>query len=630
MCGIAGIVGSPSQVELDAMVRSLQHRGPDAHGVNGGEGWGFGHARLSIIDLETGAQPMRSACGRIWVTFNGEIYNYKELRRRLEQRGHSFATQSDTEVLLAGYSEWGERLVEHLNGMFAFAIWDEAQRQLTLARDRVGIKPLYYATHEERLAFASEPKALLEHPWVGRSLNLAALDAYLDLGYVPPPHSMFRDLRQLRPGHVLTWRNGELQERCYWDARPSPIRGRSLDEWAEEIEPVLVDAIERRLLADVPVGAFLSGGLDSSTIVAVASQVRASPLATFSVGYGAEGSSFDERSAAREVSVAFGTEHRELVLDASSLSDLGAVVDAFDEPFASPTSLLSLALSRFAAKSVKVALAGDGGDEVFGGYPRYRGMQLSELASRLPACAVNSARRLLRGTEASVARSYRRWARQFLEGLHRPAAARYASWVGYATVSDRDALLAPEITTQLSRSRRLDPVARAFERASEGDAIARASYADLHGFLPENVLRCSDRMSMAASLEVRVPFCDHRLVEAAATVPGWQRISLLASKRILRRIASKRLPRSVMRRSKLGFNGPMGAWMRGQLPLLRSDLLAPRQVRARGLLRPAAVKRIIDEHEAGHRDHSVRLWSLAVLEQWQRKYLDGHTPSRSP
>lgn len=604
------------------MVRSLHHRGPDARGVELGEGWGFGHSRLSIIDLETGAQPMRSRCGRIWVTFNGEIYNYRELRVQLEARGHTFTSQSDTEVLLVGYSEWGEQLVEHLNGMFAFAIWDDARRRLLIARDRVGIKPLYFAVHGRRLAFASEPKALLGQPWVGRELDLDALDAYLDLGYVPPPRSMFRDLRQLRPGHLLIWRDGDFEERRYWDANPSVVRGRSLEEWAEEIEPLLVDSIERRLVADVPVGAFLSGGIDSSTIVAVASAHTSTPLATFSVGYGAEGSSYDERSAARTISRAFGTEHRELVLDGSSLEDLGSVVDAFDEPFASPTSLLSLALSRFAAKTVKVALAGDGGDEVFGGYPRYRGMQLSELAQRVPAFAIDPVRRLLRGDEASAARSYKRWARQFLDGLRRPAAARYASWVGYATPSDRDELLCPGITTQLSRSERVGSVARAFDRASANDTVARASYADLHGFLPENVLRCSDRMSMAASLEVRVPFCDHRLVEVAASVPGWQRISLLASKRILRRIASKRLPRSILRRSKLGFNGPMGAWMRSQLPTLRSDLLAPDRLRARGLIRPAAVKRLIDQHEAGHRDHSLRLWSLAVLEQWQRSYLD--------
>ena len=604
------------------MVQTLRHRGPDGDGVVTGPGWGFGHARLSIIDLAGGAQPMDSACGELCITFNGEIYNYRELRRELGELGARFETESDTEVLLAGYRIWGEAIVDRLNGMFAFAIWDRTRARLFAARDRVGIKPFYYAVLGRNLAFASEPKALLEVAGVSRQLNPVALDAYLDLAYVPPPLSMFRGLLQLPPGHVLRWSSGELEVHRYWDAPPKRPQRRSLEEWAETVEPVLVDAVRKRLIADVPVGAFLSGGLDSSTIVAIASENRAEPLQTFSIGYGAEGSSYDERAQARELANAFGTKHHELVLGSQTIDGVAGVVEAFDEPFGSPTSLLSHAISKFARTNVKVALAGDGGDEVFGGYPRYRGMGLSSLAAMVPRCVSRSVRRLVGSGATHRARDYRRWAGQFLDGLAMPASDRYASWVGYATEPERDRMLSDAVIDQLTETGRTATVRDSFDGPRHGDAIARASYADLHGFLPENVLRCSDRMSMATGLEVRVPFCDHRLVELASTVPAHRKVGVLTSKRILRRIAKKRLPPSVLRRRKLGFNGPMGAWIRGAVREIRREWLSPEAISARGLLRPSTVGRFLDEHEAGTRDHSLRLWSLIVLEQWHRTYVD--------
>lgn len=624
MCGIAGIVGDLDAHAADklvaAMVGKLRHRGPDASGVVVDGPCALGHARLSIIDLNGGRQPMRSGAATPWITYNGEIYNHSQIRAVLERRGHRFVTRCDTEVILAGYREWGRGVVDRLNGMFAFAMWDPATQSLFAARDRVGIKPLYYCESGDMFAFASEPKALLTLPWVSRELDPAALDAYLDLLYVPPPLSMFSALRQLPPGHWITRTRGHTQLGRYWDAPPCPRSGLSASQWVDLFEPLVVDAIQTRTQADVPVGAFLSGGLDSSTIVAVMAEASSQRVQTFSVGYGPEGASYDERACAAEVARFFGTNHHELKLDVAALHNLDGVVQGFDEPFGSPTALLSFALSGFAREHVKVALAGDGGDEVFGGYPRYRGMRLSKWAARMPAGLRAASQWALRGEEASSARSYRRWLRQFIEGVARPEPSRYASWVGYADVAQRDALLRPEFVGSLGP--RSTTVEAAYARAEQGGPIARASYADLHGFLPENVLRCSDRMSMAHGLEVRVPYCDHRLLELAAQLPDHQRIGAWVSKRILRRVARKRLPSVVLRQRKLGFNGPVGIWLRSQLQRVRRDQLAPDRVRRRGLLRPASVSRYLDEHQSGLRDHSLRIWSLVVLEQWQRMYLD--------
>jgi asparagine synthase (glutamine-hydrolysing) len=631
MCGITGMVGFADRELLATMTATLRHRGPDADGLRLGDGWALGHRRLSIIDLEGGAQPMASHDGSCWVTYNGEIYNFRELRTRLQARGHAFSTRSDTEVLLAAYREWGDACVDHFLGMFAFGLWDEPRRRLLLVRDRVGVKPLYYAVLEgpagPALVFGSEPKALLVVPGVSRALDPVALDAYLDLYYVPPPLSMFEGIRQLPPGHALVWQDGAIELRRWWDAEPAPIEGRSLEEWAEIVQPVLEDAILSRTVADVPLGAFLSGGIDSSTIVAVLSEHGHGPVETFCVGYGAEGKSYDERAEARAVARYFDTHHHELELTVDVLSGLEAMVRGFDEPFGSPTAMLSWALSRFVREHVTVALAGDGGDELFGGYPRYRGLWLSELAAYVPAPLRSLAERAVQGREQATARSYRRWARQFLAGLRLPAAERYGAWVAYARLPERDRLLAPALRERLRACERPDPVVEAFDRPGRGGSgrvglVERAAYADLHGFLPENVLRGSDRMSMAHGLELRVPLCDHRLVELTMQIPARHRVGWLASKRVLRKIMGQRLPAHVLRRRKLGFNAPVGVWMRRDLDRLVQQWLAPELLRRRGLLAVDEVGRLVHEHRRGARDHGLRLWSLIVLEQWHRLYLD--------
>ncbi|HWB74352.1 MAG TPA: asparagine synthase (glutamine-hydrolyzing) [Nannocystaceae bacterium] len=620
MCGIAGIVGDNDRALLDRMTDTLAHRGPDGRGVYVGEGWAFGHRRLAVIDLGGGAQPMHAHDGALTITFNGEIYNYVELREQLRRLGHRFVSDSDTEVVLEAYREWGDGMLVHLNGMFAFGLWDHAQKRMLVARDHVGVKPLYYAASNGRLAFGSEPKALLACPWVSRALDPVALDAYVDLLYIPPPRSIFAGLRQLPPAHKLVWHAGVVTVERWWDALPAIDDRLDLEGWAEVVEPVLRDAIVLQTRADVPLGAFLSGGLDSSTIVAVLAEHGSQPVETFCVGYGEEGKSYDERAMAKVVARHFATNHHEVVLDVDVLSGLEAMVRGFDEPFGSPTALLSSALSKFTRGSVTVALAGDGGDELFGGYPRYRGMMLAERTSGLPPAVYALGDRLVQGREAAVARSYRRWARQFLAGAALDPAERYAAWVGYMSASDRDALYTDELCARIREGGRVAPVVDDFRRPARGDAAERAAYADLHGFLPENVLRGSDRMSMAWGLELRVPLVDPRLVELAMQIPSRHRLGVLASKRVLRKIAKKLLPREISKRGKLGFNAPLGVWLRKDLDRLVSEWLAPELVAQRGWFRPDAIATIVHEHRAGLRDHGLRLWSLIVLEQWWRLY----------
>ena len=619
------MIGRQDPALLAAMTASLRHRGPDGEGVHIDGPVGLGHRRLSVLDLAGGAQPMASVDGRAVVSFNGEIYNFKALRRELLAAGQPLHTQGDTEVLLAGYQHWGlHGLLARLRGMFAFALWDLSSGTCVIVRDRLGIKPLYYASLPDgALLFASEPKALLACPEVDRSLDLVSLDAYLDLFYVPPPRSIFAGVRQLAPGHLLTWREGQVSIERWWDAPPRPAdpRLRTLDDWAEAIEPVLREAVELHTVSDVPLGAFLSGGLDSSAIVALMAAHSSRPVETFCVGYGAEGASYEERPVARRVARYFGATHRELELDIDLLGDLEPLVRGFDEHFGSWAALLSHRLSAFTRQHVTVALAGDGGDEVFGGYPRYLGLRISGYMSHAPGPAIALARRVLaRAGEPTTARSLRRWARQFLEGCELPPAQRYAAWVGYAPPAARDRLYTAATRARLAGGRIASPVAAAFAEPVFGDMVQRAGYADLRGFLAENVLRGSDRMSMAHGLEVRVPFCDHVLVEAMAGAPAGMRVTALASKRILRRIMRGKVPAEVLTRKKLGFTAPFGVWLRRAEAQIAGDLLHPQQIAARGLFDPAEVARLLAEHRLGQRDHSHRIWSLLVLEQWQRMY----------
>jgi asparagine synthase (glutamine-hydrolysing) len=627
MCGIAGWVGAAGgdREVLDGMLRVLEHRGPDDTGR-----WLHGEAalgmtRLAIIDLVTGRQPMTSADGAATLVFNGEIYNFRDLRAELDGRGRRFATRSDTEVLLRAWEEWGEACVDRLRGMFAFALWDARRRRLLLARDRLGKKPLYYWQRGGVLVFASEPKALLRHPAVGRALDPVALEHYTAFGYTPGARSIFEGIAKLPPGHTATLADGALALRRYWTLPagvPSPAASPSRDELLGDVRAAVRDAVRVRLEADVPLGVFLSGGVDSSVIVACMRELGVGRLATFSVGFGGD-ASHDELPYARAVARRFETEHHEELLEPKAADLAATVVRAFDEPFADSSAIPTLVVAEATARHLKVALSGIGGDETFGGYPRYLGVRLSEAWARVPrvlrAGPEALARRLL--PDSATSRNLGDWARRFAEGAGRLMPERYVGWTRFFDAPALAALATPALGRAFGGD--VEAAHRAAWAArGHDDVVDGACRIDLATYLPDDLLTMADRMSMARSLELRAPFCDHRLVELSLAIPPALKLAGFTLKALLKASFADVLPPEVLRRRKQGFMVPLSRWLRGDLRHLVEDALAPERVRARGLWRPEAVARLVTEHLSGARTHGDRIWTLVMLELWMREYLD--------
>ncbi|MDX6397201.1 MAG: hypothetical protein QOJ43_609 [Gaiellaceae bacterium] len=626
MCGIAGYLGQLQPGLGARMADALAHRGPDDSGetileARDGSAAVLAHRRLSIIDVEGGHQPLANEDGTVQLVFNGEVYNFRELRRELESRGHRFRTRADTEVIVHLYEEDGPDLVHRLRGMFAFALWDSARDRLVLARDRLGVKPLYYAQprSQVQLAFASELPALLGVPGVSRQLDLESLAAYLAYLYVPHPRSAIRGIEKLAPGHLLVAENGSVEVRRYWelDAETSG----TADGDPERVWELLAEAVELRLVADVPVGAFLSGGIDSSSIVVAAAE-RGSHLDTFTVTFARpEERLYDEADDARSLAAALGSRHHELPAAADAAALLPAVVRHFGEPFGNPTALLVHELSRLTRKHVKVALAGDGADELFAGYPRYRGLAAASWYRRVPrpvrALAAAGARAL---PESTSGRHALRRAREFALAPVDDLDASYVDWITYFDPADRSALLQPEVSERLRESPAPEQFLQGLlDKAPRDDFVNRFSYVDLQSFLPCNVLEYGDRMSMAHGLEVRAPYTDHRLVEYGFSLPGTDKLKRGRTKAILRDAATGRIPARALAKPKIGFNPPMGVWLRGELSPLVDSHLAPDVISARGLFRPEAVQRLVGALRSGRRDTSLHVWSLIVLEQWLRE-----------
>jgi asparagine synthase (glutamine-hydrolysing) len=626
MCGIAGYLGMEQPGLGAEMAELLRHRGPDEGGevvldARDGHVCVLAHRRLSVIDVPGGRQPQTSEDGSVQVVFNGEIYNFRALRSELEAAGHVFRTRSDTEAIVHLYEEHGDDLVHHLRGMFAFALWDARRRRLLLARDRLGVKPLYYALPESggvTLAFASELKSLLRVPGVSRQLDLESLAAYLAYLYVPHPRTAVLGARRLPPGHLLVAANGRVDVKPYWrldpDAQAEPDPGRLWE--------LVAEAVDLRLVADVPLGSFLSGGIDSSSIVSAATAAQG-PLDTFTVVFPRpEEHLYDERDDARTVATAFGSRHHELEARADARELLPEIVRHFDEPFGNPTALLVYELARLTREHVKVALAGDGADELFAGYPRFRGLAAASWYRRVPApvraLAAAGARAM---PESTRGRHSLRRAREFaLAPVESPESA-YLSWITYFDRERRDDLLAADVRERLRESPPPERfVLDLFERAPRGDLVNRLSHVELQSFLPCNVLEYGDRMSMAHGLEVRAPFTDHRLVEHVAALPGSAKLRRGRSKAILRDAAGSHLPARPLAKRKVGFNPPLGVWLNGELAPLVASHLSREAVEARGLFRPEAVARLVDSLRSGRRDVSLHVWSLIVLEQWQREY----------
>jgi asparagine synthase (glutamine-hydrolysing) len=629
MCGIAGFADStagsgagqsPARLEAEfslvhRMCEVIRHRGPDDEGVHVEPGLGLGMRRLSIIDLAGGRQPMHNEARTIWIVFNGEIYNYRELRRELETRGHQFYTSSDTESIVHAYEEWGEHAFLKLRGMFGVAIWDQPRRTLLLGRDRCGIKPLHYAEHHGRLYFGSEIKSLLAAGAVDPRLNLDALDHYLAFLYTPRDRSIFESINKLPPGHYLRWHDGRAEVRQYWNiAERETFTGTEADA-AEQLRAVLADAVRSHMVSDVPLGAFLSGGVDSSAVVGMMARASSRPVKTFSIGF--DEPAFDELEHARTVARHFATEHHEFVVRPDGLSILDRLISHFDEPFADSSAIPTWYVSEMARRHVTVVLSGDGGDELFGGYDRYLPHRRVAQFDRLP---FPGRRRLAALVWPHLPHGAR--GKNFLRHVAKDAEQRYVDALVLFQQDERVSLYSRDLRQALAiaAERALECL---FDRFSGLSLQSRMMRVDFETYLPEDVLTKVDRMSMAHSIESRVPILDNEVIEFAAALPASFKIKGGRRKHILKEALRPMLPEGTLERRKQGFGVPLAVWFRGGLADLFADVLHSTRTEQRGYFERSFIRRLTREHLTGERDHSLRLWQLLVFELWHRQYLDG-------
>ncbi len=625
MCGIHGFFKlDGTRPDIDWLARmgdATIHRGPDDSGAHVDGPCAIGMRRLSIIDLSGGHQPIANHDGSLVVVCNGEIYNFRDLRRELLAHGHAFKTESDSEVVLHGYAQWGERFVERLNGMFGFALWDRRRQTLLVGRDRLGIKPIYWLNDGRRVAFASEAKALLALPGVPREVDPGALEAYLELGYVPSPLSMFRGIRKLPIASVMKISMAGVSIDSYWqpptavDARVSPA------EWTRRVREQLEASVQMQMVSDVPIGAFLSGGVDSGAVLAFMARHSSSPVKTYSIGFdgGAAERFYNELDQAREVATMFGTDHHEILVKPDVVRLLPKLLWHMDEPIADSAFITTYLVSEFARRDVKVILSGVGGDELFGGYRRYLGEHYMRYVDWLPQPAKRGAAWLadrLPSDRHSKWLNYSRLAKNFIGAAALPFAERYRAYVGASSAAE-----AAELMLHPPAERR-DAIAAAFEASGGDDVLARMFAVDARTQLPDDLLMLTDRMTMAASLECRVPLLDHDLVELAAQIPTGVKLAGGELKSLMKKALADVLPREVLRRPKRGFGAPMGAWLKGALSEMLESALSRKSIEARGLLRHAPVARLIEDHRANRVDGTDRLLALLNLEIWCRVYLD--------
>jgi len=630
MCGIAGVYEYASNRPVESqtlfdMLSVIRHRGPDDEGICLHKNLGMGMRRLSIIDLQGGKQPISNEDGSISVVFNGEIYNYVELREKLLARGHRLTTASDTEVIVHLYEELGEDCVRELRGMFAFAVWDASRQRLLLARDRLGIKPLYYMEHRGRLIFASEIKAILQHPEVKAGLDMEALSHFLALKYVPAPQTMFAGIYALPPAHTIRCDPHTLDVRPYWRLSFAPGENYHASEaaCAEQLEALLRESVKLHLVSDVAFGAFLSGGVDSSIIVALMSKLLERPVKTFSVGFDGDGAGFSELPYARLVSKRYETDHHEVLVRPADLLNLAErVIWHLDQPIADNACVANYMVAELAAQHVKMVLTGEGGDELFAGYARYAGEALSPwfrlIPKHLKSLALDLSARL--------------------PGLRRPKLALFAlcqsnevtrltSWFPLFNREMRSGLLSNRYKRQLSEVSPEHIFAQHLAATDAEDPLSRMLYVDTKLWLPDDLLARGDKMSMAASLEARVPLLDHKLVEFAASLPPQMKLKGLTRKYLLKKVARQWLPTEVIDRKKEGFPMPFSIWFRKEARCFVRDLLAPATLKRRGLFDPVYVQKLLEEHEAGTADHGSLLWGLLSVELWHRIFLDSSQTS---
>ena len=628
MCGIYGIFqldGTPADPALmPAMGRVIVHRGPDDEGHHADGPCAIGMRRLSIIDLAGGHQPLSNGDGTLWLVCNGEIYNFRELRKELIALGHRFKTASDSEVILHGYAQYGDEFIHRLNGMFAFALWDARGQRLIIGRDRLGIKPIYLYRDARRLAFASEAKALLTLPGISAEIDPDALHSYLNLGYVAAPQSIFRGIRKLPPASVLFVKGGRVEEHRYWRIPGAIDRSLSEDEWIERIRARLDEAVRMQMVSDVPIGAFLSGGIDSSSVVGFMAAHSDRPIRTYAIGFKgtAADAFYNELPYARRVADLFHTEHHEIVVRPDVVALLPRLLWHMDEPLSDTAFITTYLVSQFARREVTVILSGVGGDELFGGYSRYLGNHYQAYFDRLPGWARRAASALgerLPSDRHSPLLNLSRLAKGFLATAGMPFEERYRAYVQVFPAQEAQRLL------RLDYAAHPDTISAAFGHAGGGDALNRMLAVDAETQLPDDLLMLTDKMSMATSLECRVPLLDHELVELAACMPEEVKIRGGRLKHVLKEAVSGLLPRDILERKKRGFGTPMGAWLKGDLAPLVRGLLSESVIKSRELFHFPAVQELIGLHEANRVDGTDRLLALLNLEIWSRLYLDGRT-----
>jgi asparagine synthase (glutamine-hydrolysing) len=622
MCGIAGFVDLADRgdqltdrARVQAMCDVMRHRGPDDDGIHVEPGVGIGMRRLSIIDLSTGHQPIHNEDRTVWVVFNGEIYNYQELRTSLEASGHRFYTQSDTETIVHGYEQWGEAVFSRLRGMFGIAIWDSRRRTLLIGRDRPGIKPLYYAQAAGRLFFGSEAKCVLANPEVDRDLDPAALDHYLAFLYTPRDRSIFSGIKKLPPAHYLKIQDGRVEIVRYWQLPAETTFTGTEVEALDALEQTLARAVESHMIADVPLGAFLSGGIDSSVVVALMAKASGRAVKTFSIGF--DEARYNELPHARRVAEHVGTEHHEFIVRPDGLDILDRLIWHFDEPFGDSSAIPTWYVSEMARGHVTVVLSGDGGDELFGGYDRY-----------LPHPWVASFDRYTGPVGRMVAAAT--WqalphsapGKNLLRHVARDPHGRYLDSVSFYHPDEREELLGPDVRQRLGGWNAEANFGAPFARFGKLPLAGQMMAFDFETYLPEDCLTKVDRMSMAHSIESRVPLLDHLVVEFAASLPPSMKIQGDRRKHLLKQLAYRLIPRELLDRPKQGFGVPIGHWFRGSLRDLFGDVLGSPTTRQRGYFNYALIDRVLEEHLTGRRDHALRLWQLVVFELWHRQYVD--------
>ena len=627
MCGIVGIVrpAEAAPVDRDLLARmceAIRHRGPDEDGFYFNGPTGLAMRRLSIIDLSGGQQPIHNRDRTAWIVFNGEIYNYKELRAQLEKLGHRFHTNSDTEAIIHAYDEYGADCPKHLRGMFAFAIWDERTEELLLARDRVGKKPLLYAHVNGQLVFGSEFSALLLHPDVSRDVERDAIHYYLSFMCVPAPLTAYRAIRKLEPGHTLRWKAGEVRVERYWQPDFNRKIKLSEEEAGERAVEVLREAVRVRLMSEVPLGAFLSGGIDSSAVVALMSEEMSEPVKTFSIGFDEQ--DLSELHHARRVAEHVGADHHEFVVRPDAMEVLPTLVEHYGEPYADSSAIPTYYVARETRRHVTVALNGDGGDECFAGYERYAAMRLAEKYHKLPGLLrrglVEQAVEWLPGAASERSRPAR--IKRFMRAASMPKVERYLRWVSVFNEDTKRELYTEGFrreTASLAESAFLAPW---FAKANGAGIVDATLLTDTMTYLPNDLLVKVDIASMAVSLEARSPFLDHHVIEFAASLPEKYKLRGLTTKYLLKRVLKRLLPAENLDRRKMGFGVPIGHWFRNQMQGFLREVLLSDKAAARGLFDPAAVRRLVELHTEGRANLGHQLWTLLMLELWYRRFID--------